>query len=358
MVVEAEVHVVCQQSIPVQYFGKGSRVKEVDVICPQPDESAKVKCVPTIRSGSFADIGPRRYMEDEHVRIDDLTAYLGSVLEFPQPSAFYGVFDGHGGPEAAAFVRKNLNRFFFEDVSFPQRCEVDSAFTDEVESSLRKAFLRADLALVEDSGVSSSCGTTALTAMIIESLLMVANAGDCRAVLCRKGEAIEMSQDHRPTCESERRRVEELGGFIDDGYLNGIVSVTRALGDWDMKFPRGSPSPLIAEPEFRQVTLTEDDEFLVLGCDGIWDVMTSQHAVNLIRRGLQRHDDPDQCARDLVLEALRLKTFDNLTVIVVCFSPIDHRQQSPPQQVKQRTCSLTPEALCSLRTLLEGNDLI
>ena len=185
---------------------------------------------------------------------------------------------------------------------------------------------------------------------------MVANAGDCRAVLCRKGEAIDMSQDHRPIHPPERRRVEELGGFIDDGYLNGVLSVSRALGDWDIKLPRGSPSPLIADPEFRQMVLTEDDEFLIMGCDGIWDVMSSQHAVSLVRRGLQRHDDPEQCARDLVVEALHLNTFDNLTVIIVCFSPLDHREQSPPRQGRLRCCKLSAEALCSLRSLLEGGD--
>lgn len=185
---------------------------------------------------------------------------------------------------------------------------------------------------------------------------MVANAGDCRAVLCRKGEAIDMSQDHRPIYPSERKRVEELGGYIDDGYLNGVLSVTRALGDWDMKFPRGSASPLVAEPEFRQVMLTEEDEFLIIGCDGIWDVMTSQQAVSLVRRGLKRHDDPEQCAKDLVMEALRLNTFDNLTVIIVCFSSTDNRGPPSPlaRQRRLRCCSLSTEAICSLRSLLEG----
>lgn len=183
---------------------------------------------------------------------------------------------------------------------------------------------------------------------------MVANAGDCRAVLCRKGEAFDMSEDHRPIYPSEKRRVEELGGYIDDGYLNGVLSVSRALGDWDMKFP-GSPSPLIAEPEFRQMFLTEDDEFLIIGCDGIWDVMSSQQAVSLVRRGLRRHDDPEQCARDLVMEALRLNTFDNLTVIVVCFSSLDHWEPSPPRQRRFRCCSLSAEALYSLRSLLDGS---
>ncbi|KAA8549040.1 hypothetical protein F0562_000724 [Nyssa sinensis] len=318
-------------------------------------ESAVLQYVPSIRSGSFADIGPRRFMEDEHIMIDDLSAHLGSLFRFPKPSAFYGIFDGHGGPEAAAYVRKNAIRFFFEDVKFPQTSEVDDTFLEEVENSFRKAFLMADLALADDGSVSSSSGTTALTALVLGRLLMVANVGDCRAVLCRKGEAIDMSQDHRPIYASERRRVEELGGYVDDGYLNGVLSVTRALGDWDMKLPRGSASPLIAEPEFQQVALTEDDEFLIIGCDGIWDVMSSQQAVSLVRRGLRRHDDPEQCAKDLVMEALRLNTFDNLTVIVVCLSSLDHREPSPPRHRRLRCCSLSAEALCSLRSFLDGS---
>uniref|UniRef100_A0A2P2LNN7 protein-serine/threonine phosphatase n=1 Tax=Rhizophora mucronata TaxID=61149 RepID=A0A2P2LNN7_RHIMU len=378
MVVEAEVG--CQQSVPpaldVQYFAKGgvvvNEVEDVVAVSPrfsadltgsQLDvksadaalESVIMQFVPDIRSGSFADIGPRRYMEDEHIRIDDLSAHMGPLLTFPEPSAFYGVFDGHGGSEAAAYIRKNVMRLLFEGVHFPQRSEVDNIFLEDVEKCLRRAFLLADQALADDCSVSSSSGTTALIAFIFGSLLMVANAGDCRAVLCRKGEAMDMSQDHRPIYPSERRRVEELGGYIDDGYLNGVLSVSRALGDWDMKFPHGSPSPLIAEPEFQQVVLTEDDEFLIIGCDGIWDVMSSEHAVNIVRRGLRRHDDPEQCARDLVKEALHRNTFDNLTVIIVCFSPLDHGEPLPLRQQRQRCCSLSGEAFCRLRTLLEGS---
>ncbi|XP_017634774.1 probable protein phosphatase 2C 49 isoform X1 [Gossypium arboreum] len=398
MVAEAEV--VCQQSVPVlevPFFGKGSNFEEINEIVAIPSpvsspefrqvsrgttgsvsvdlstsqldvksldefpdpcniESTVLQFVPSIRSGSFADIGPRRYMEDEHIRIDDLSSQLGSPFKFPKPSAFYGVFDGHGGPEAAAYVRRHVLRLFFEDVNFPQSCEVDDDFLAGVENSVRKSFLLADLALADDCTVNSSSGTTALTALIFGRLLMVANAGDCRAVLCRKGEAIDMSEDHRPIYPSERRRVEELGGFIDDGYLNGVLSVSRALGDWDMKLPKGSSSPLIAEPEVRQVVLTEDDEFLIIGCDGIWDVMSSQHAVSLVRRGLRRHDDPEQCARDLVMEALRRNTFDNLTVIVICFSEPDYREQPSPRQRRLRCCSLSAEALCSLRSAMRIRD--
>lgn len=319
--------------------------------------------VPSIRSGSFADIGPRNYMEDEHIRIDDLSAHLGSVLTCPTPSAFYGVFDGHGGPDAAAYIKRHALRFLFEDGNFPQASVADNDFMVSVENSVREAFLLADLALAEDCSINSSSGTTALTALVFGKLLLVANAGDCRAVLCRKGEAVDMSQDHRPIHAAERERVEQSGGFVEDGYLNGVLSVTRALGDWDLKMPRGSPSPLIAEPEFRQAVLTEDDEFLIIGCDGIWDVMSSQRAVSIVRKGLRRHDDPERCARELVMEALRLNTFDNLTVIVICFSDEYCTSSTPPrdeqQQSRLRCCkSLSTEALCNLRSWLanEGSN--
>ncbi|KAJ0258133.1 PPM-type phosphatase domain-containing protein [Hirschfeldia incana] len=373
----AEADVMFQQSLPavldMKLLRASTGVADIDGVSVSADLSTSLsglRCsesddddyssslslyVPVIRSGSYADIGPRRSMEDEHICIDDLSSRVGSLHELPKPSAFYAVFDGHGGPEAAAYVRKNAIKLFFEDEKFPQTSEVNNnIYVEEVKSSLRNAFLQADLALAEDRTIAPSSGTTALAALVFGRHLVVANAGDCRAVLCRNGEAIEMSQDHRPIYLPERRRVEACGGFVDDGYLNGILSVTRALGDWDMKLPRGSRSPLIAEPEIKQIRLTEDDEFLIMGCDGIWDVLTSQEAVSIVRRGLRRHDDPMRSARELALEALRLNTFDNLTVVVVCFLPVDDMAAAAPTVEKQRCCSLTADALQSLRALLDG----
>ncbi|GFZ11596.1 protein phosphatase 2C family protein [Actinidia rufa] len=318
-------------------------------------EPSATKFVPSIRSGSHTDKGYRESNEDEHIRVDDLSAHLGYIFVCPLPSAFYAVFDGHGGSNAAAaFVKENAMRLFFEDANLPQTFDVDDLFLEMLEGSHRKAFLQADQALAEECSVPVCCGTTALTALILGTHLMVANAGDCRAVLCRKGVVIQMSQDHRPSYSQERKRVEELGGYIEYGYLNGDLAVTRALGDWYMKFPLGSKSPLTAEPEVQQIILTEDDEFLIVACDGIWDVMSNEDAVSLVRRALRRHDDPQQCARELVNEALRRNTSDNLTAIVVSFtSPVC--RESTPQRPRLRCCSLSEEARNRLRSLLEGN---
>lgn len=318
-------------------------------------ESKTVEFAPKIRSGSYADIGSRPSMDDEHIRIDDLSTQLGPRVGSFLPSSFYGVFDGHGGPEAAAYVKKNAMKLFFEDDIMPDSDDIDDVFLQKLENSHRRAFLQADLFLADECSVDSLCGTTALTALVLGRILLVANAGDCRAVLCRKGKAIEMSQDHRSSCLPERKRVEELGGVFDeDGYLNGCLAVTRALGDWEMK-PLGSQSPLIADPEIQRITLSRDDEFLIIGCDGIWDVMSNQHAVTLVRCGLRRHDDPQQCAKELAMEALRLNTSDNLTVIVVCFTTLSHNEPSSPRRSRLRCCSLSEESRNRLKRLLEGN---
>ncbi|CAK9170210.1 unnamed protein product, partial [Ilex paraguariensis] len=174
----------------------------------------------------------------------------------------------------------------------------------------------------------------------------VANAGDCRAVSCRKGVALQMSQDHRPTYLPERTRVEELGGSIEYGYLNGELAVTRALGDWYMKLPIGSSSPLTAEPDVQQIMLTEDDEFLII---------VAMEAVCLVRHELRQHDDPRQCAKELVNQALCLQTDDNLTAIVVCFTSPVCRDSVPSQRPRLRCFSLSEAAQNKLRSLLEGN---
>ncbi|KAL6533868.1 hypothetical protein OROHE_013701 [Orobanche hederae] len=241
-----------------------------------------------------------------------------------RPSAFYGVFDGHGGKHAADFACYHLPRFIVEDEDFPQ----------DIERVISSAFLQTDTAFAEacslDADIAS--GTTALAAIVLGSSLVVANAGDCRAVLCRR---------------------EASGGYVYDGYLNGQLNVTRALGDWHMeglKCQKGGP--LTAEPELMRTSLTEEDEFLIIGCDGLWDVFMSQNAVDFARRRLQEHNDPIMCSKDLVDEALKRKSGDNLSVVVVCF-----RAQPPPNLIVPRgrvQRSISAEGLKELQSFLDN----
>ncbi|OIV99877.1 hypothetical protein TanjilG_26215 [Lupinus angustifolius] len=302
--------------------------------------------VPVLRSGEWSDIGGRPYMEDTHICIGDLAKKFDYDTLCEETVSFYGVFDGHGGKAAAQFVRDHLPRVIVENADFPF----------ELEKVVKKSFIETDAEFAKTCSIESSLssGTTALTAIIFGRSLLVANAGDCRAVLCRNGRAIEMSKDHRPYCIKERKRIESLGGFVDDGYLNGLLGVTRALGNWHlegMKEKSGRGGPLIAEPELKLVTLTKEDELLIIGSDGIWDVFRSQNAVDFARRRLQEHNDVKQCCKEIVDEAMKRGATDNLTVVMVCF-----HSEPPPHMVVERARvrrSISVEGLQNLKCLLE-----
>jgi serine/threonine protein phosphatase PrpC len=116
----------------------------------------------------------------------------------------------------------------------------------------------------------------------------VANAGDSRAVLCRGSGATEpLSFDHKPQQEREMSRITKAGGFVNQfGRVNGNLNLSRSIGDLKYKQVPGIPPSeqmITAEPDIVQVELHEKDEFLVLGCDGIWDCLTNEQAVKYVR---------------------------------------------------------------------------
>ncbi|KAG6501492.1 hypothetical protein ZIOFF_041373 [Zingiber officinale] len=158
------------------------------------------------RSGNCSEIGPKLRMEDEHICIDNLVSHLRASVNFPSPGAFYGV----------SFFRILLS-----------------------DTEIKQLVFAADLAFANSPSLDRPSGTTAHAALIFGRSLLIANAGHCRAIL--------LSRDHKPNCKTKQLRIEKLGGSVFDGYLNGQLSVARALGDWHMKGPKGSSNPLIAE---------------------------------------------------------------------------------------------------------------
>ncbi|KAJ3691941.1 hypothetical protein LUZ60_012291 [Juncus effusus] len=316
--------------------------------------------VPVVRSGACADIGTRRNMEDVYLCCDDFSESYGVKCFDEGPSAFYGVFDGHGGKHAADFACDHLPKFIIQDSEFGRNN------LTEIEKVISSAFLQTDSAFADacEFDCSLESGTTALAALVVGKSLVVANAGDCRAVLCRRGKAIEMSRDHKPSCSREKKRIEASGGYVDDGYLNGQLSVARALGDWHMEgmkdkkdakdeelgFAMGGP--LSAEPEVVVRRLTEEDEFLIMGCDGLWDVFRSQNAVDFARRKLMEHNDPAACCRELVDEAIKRKSSDNLAVVMVCFNQRPPPVLTSPRPRVQR--SISAEGLKELQSFLDS----
>ncbi|PWN48316.1 protein phosphatase 2C [Violaceomyces palustris] len=144
----------------------------------------------------------------------------------------------------------------------------------------------------------------------IRRVLYTANVGDARAVLCRAGRAIRLTYDHKGSDAQEAKRITDAGGFVMNNRVNGVLAVTRSLGDSSMK------EFVVGSPYTTETTLSSEDTFLIVACDGLWDVVDDQEAVDLI----QQVYDPQRASEILLQHALSNFSTDNTSVMVVRFS--------------------------------------
>lgn len=175
-------------------------------------------------------------------------------------------------------------------------------------------------------------GSTAVSALIVNQTIYLANIGDSRAVLCSNGKAIDLSNDHKPSREDERQRIEKLGGKVihyGTWRVQGVLAVSRAFGDRRLK------AYVSAEPEIKQWSLQDGDDFLILASDGVWDVLSSQTAVDIVKASLCENgtdssstngimtgasNDIKEAARRLTNHAYSSHSMDNITSLVINLS--------------------------------------
>ena len=167
-----------------------------------------------------------------------------------------------------------------------------------------------------------------MVAVIEGETLYVANAGDSRCVLCHDGIALPMSRDHKPTDPDEYMRIKRAGGFVSDGRVNGCLNLSRALGDMEYKrTPNLSPEEymITANPDIKSMDLQTGDQFLILACDGIWDVLSDQEACDFVLSRLRQKQPLAQISSELCDFCLAEDAegsgegCDNMTAMIVLF---------------------------------------
>ncbi len=132
-------------------------------------------------------------------------------------------------------------------------------------------------------------GCTACVTLITMGEIYVANVGDSRCVLCKRGQAVDMSEDHKPGLEQEKKRIEKANGYVEENRVNGKLNLSRCLGDLDYKQNKKLKQDeqiISALPEVRVEKITNEAEFLIIACDGVWDCLSSQAAVDYIKENV------------------------------------------------------------------------
>ena len=236
---------------------------------------------------------------------------------------WFAVFDGHGG----AFVSRASAEVLLDRIQATREFKDDGRSAASLAAAIRQGFLNLDADLRKTPEVQKGedhSGSTAITALVTPSHIIVGNCGDSRSILVRAGEAVAMSEDHKPYNPEEERRIVEAGGTVSMRRVNGDLAVSRALGDFVYKHAKDLPAErqqVSAEPEVK--VLERDaagDQFLVLACDGVWDVMSNAEvAAFVLAKVAEGCDDPEAIAAALIDEGLRRNSRDNMSAVVVAF---------------------------------------
>ncbi|XP_016423864.1 protein phosphatase 1K, mitochondrial-like [Sinocyclocheilus rhinocerous] len=278
-----------------------NRIEEPILLPPSIRYGTPIPQISLSKVGCASHIGRRRDNEDRF----QVNKLMHNVL-------YFALFDGHGGPQAADFCHKHMEQHIRDCL------EVET----DLQAVLSKAFLQVDAALAAELQMYGNAslmmvGTTATVALLRDGIeLVVASVGDSRALLCRKGKARKLTDDHTPERKDEKHRIRQSGGLVTwnsvgQANVNGRLAMTRSIGDFDLK-----KSGVIAEPETTLTLLQHaHDSFLVLTTDGINFSMTNQEICDIIN---QCHD-PTEAANVIAEQALQYGSEDNSTVIVVPF---------------------------------------
>jgi len=258
----------------------------------------------------------------------------------------FGMFDGHGGVQAAEYAGRHLPRNVLR--CYQQR-EGKQGVVDhkKLHAAMDEAFPLTDKEMLSTFRRKSlTDGTTALICLLVGAsvdtlTLFCSHVGDCRAVMCRGGKSLRLTQDHRPDRKDEQKRVKDAGGGVfqvagiwrcttaagaaramdpragfKDGESHLYLSCSRSLGDPELKLNADRPI-LSNQPETTKYELQAEDLFIILACDGVWDVISDQQAVDIC---LEHWGQPASAAAALVRTALSSGSGDNLTAQVIMFA--------------------------------------
>ncbi|KAH9597889.1 PPM-type phosphatase domain [Trypanosoma melophagium] len=276
--------------------------------------------------------GLRPTMEDEHFIRLNASSVAG------QSVSLLGILDGHCGRRVAELASKYVPENFLSHSALGENNAL--AFVESIIQTDRAIFHALGKGEVSGPGVSctSSGGCTLITAAVHGRMLYVACLGDARAVLYDGNMTIPMSEDHKPTNKKEHTRILQCGGFVQFGRVCGILAVSRALGDYEFKF-NGNRFTANRElmvsniADVRQINLTDSSKFLLMACDGLWDVVENEEATQFVRDFLSYTPDVgsspestkralNNCCQKLAEFAVDRGSTDNVSVMLLFFHDV------------------------------------
>ena len=311
----------------------------------------------------------RNYNEDRVSIIINMNKLSNYKSNIPWPKiSYFAIFDGHAGNKCAEYLRENLLRLICSNKFFPEN----------IPEAIKYGFEKADEYFLNNYAIingqlKDNSGTCGLILLIINNDVYIGNVGDSRCIgSFNKGKIHrDITRDHKPNTPYEKERIMSNGGQIYQTKTNikieenfilrtkillgpyrvfpGRLSVSRTIGDAEGKVPSigGNPKVIICKPDIYKFNIVENDiDYFILGCDGIFDQMSSSDVFKCVSLMIERNKDIYKCKEknrnnniynslygnsvdihttsgdivDLILKAAMLRqSYDNVTCLFISF---------------------------------------
>jgi protein phosphatase 2C family protein 2/3 len=255
---------------------------------------------------------------------------------------FFGIYDGHGGNGCSLYLKNNLHKYIknFSKESIK-----------EAINEIEEQFLKYE-ALDEKGEIKDQSGSCGITILIQNNKCIIANVGDSRLLIFKKNAIYFCTEDHKPGSNIEKERIIKAGGkiyqtpslfpLIQNGkeieipwrVLPGRLSVSRTFGDIEAKNEKfgGNKNVVVALPDITEIELNEEFNLIVLGCDGIFDVLSNEEILECVKivlkeKNIKKIDDniniSELCgyfAEMIIKASLAKDSFDNVSCIVIAIN--------------------------------------
>ena len=309
----------------------------------------------------------RNYNEDRVSIIINMNKIGNYQSSKPWPKiSYFAIFDGHAGNKCAEYLRENLLKLICSNKYFP----------DNIPEAIKLGFEKADDYFLNNYAIingqlKDNSGTCGLILLIVNNELYIGNVGDSRCIGSFGNGKIQhdITRDHKPNAPYEKERIMSNGGQIYQTKTNikieenfilrtkillgpyrvfpGRLSVSRTIGDAEGKIALigGNPKVIISKPDIYKYNITENDiDFFILGCDGIFDQMSSDDVFKCVQVVIERNKelyenknkDKDKYESlygnkvdihttsgdivDMILKGAMLRqSYDNVTCLLICF---------------------------------------
>ena len=248
--------------------------------------------------------GRRDANEDKH----NIILNLNKTSDKLNPINLFGIYDGHGGSKVSEYLSKNIPTYYCHpQMKTPFNKEYHVNLFDEIQKKLL------------EKKIGYSMGSTCLLNIMYkykdEHHMNIVNIGDSRlTIVYKNGSSKQITVDHKPDNDDEIQRIQKMGGEIyldsENVYRIGDLSLSRAFGD-------GDNAPYISQkPDVFYKKICDDTKYVVMGCDGLWDVVENEELFDLLDE-FKKQGCSENLASCMATECLKRGCTDNISIIII-----------------------------------------